>query len=60
LTNETFELSCSDQAYQIVETIPGWAHDITNVGDDDLIVMLWSNEVFDAHKPDTISMKVST
>lgn len=60
LTNETFELSCSDQAYQIVETIPGWAHDITNVGDDDLIVMLWSNEVFDAHKPDTISMKAST
>lgn len=60
LTNETFELSCSDQAYQIVETIPGWAHDITNVGKDDLIVMLWSNEVFDAHKPDTISMKAST
>jgi UDP-2-acetamido-2,6-beta-L-arabino-hexul-4-ose reductase len=60
LTNETFELSCSDKAYQIVETIPGWAHDITNVGDDDLIVMLWSNEVFDTQKPDTISMKAST
>ena len=59
LTNETFELSCSDQEYKIVETIPGWAHDITNVGDDDLIVMLWSNEVFDAQKPDTISMKAS-
>jgi UDP-2-acetamido-2,6-beta-L-arabino-hexul-4-ose reductase len=42
----------------IVETVPGWAHDITNVGDDDLIVMLWANEIFDRLRPDTISMKV--
>lgn len=59
LTYETFELLCNEQNYQIVETIPGWAHDITNIGDDDLIVMLWTNEVFDPHKPDTISMKAS-
>ena len=59
LTNEMFDLFCSHQPYQIVETIPGWAHDITNVGDDDLIVMLWANEIFDPGKPDTISMKVS-
>ena len=60
LTNEKFDLFCSHQPYQIVETIPGWAHDITNVGDDDLIVMLWANEVFNPQKPDTISMKVSS
>jgi UDP-2-acetamido-2,6-beta-L-arabino-hexul-4-ose reductase len=37
----------------VVETIPGWAHDITNVGDDEMIVMLWANEVFDPSRPDT-------
>ena len=42
----------------IVETIPGWAHDVTNVGSDELIVMLWANEIFDRQKPDTISHKV--
>ena len=25
---------------EIVETIPGWAHDVTNIGQDELIVML--------------------
>ena len=38
---------------------PGWAHDITNVGDDELIVMLWANEIFDRARPDTVAMKVS-
>ena len=38
---------------QIVETVPGWTHDITNTGTDDLIVMLWANEVFDPVRPDT-------
>ncbi|PKO45365.1 MAG: capsular biosynthesis protein [Betaproteobacteria bacterium HGW-Betaproteobacteria-3] len=45
---------------KIVETVPGWTHNITNVGDDDLIVMLWANEIYDRANPDTISMKVDT
>ena len=31
----------------IVESIPGWSHDIKNIGSDELIVMLWANEIFD-------------
>lgn len=42
----------------IVETVPGWAHNITNIGDEELIVMLWANEVFDSQHPDTIAWKV--
>jgi UDP-2-acetamido-2,6-beta-L-arabino-hexul-4-ose reductase len=38
--------------------VPGWAHDIPNIGEDDLIVMLWANEIFDRARPDTIAMKV--
>lgn len=58
LTRELYELRTSGDVPQVVDTIPGWAHDITNVGDDDLVVMLWANENFDREKPDTISSKV--
>jgi len=37
----------------IVETIPGWVHDITNTGIEKAIVFLWANEVFDKLNPDT-------
>ena len=43
---------------RIVETVPGWTHNITNIGDDEMIVMLWANEVFDRAHPDTIALKV--
>lgn len=55
VTGEVCELNTSDKSAKIVETIPGWIHDITNSGDDDLIVMLWANEIFDRERPDTIA-----
>ncbi len=58
LTGETHELMTSGETPEIVETVPGWAHDITNVGDDEMLVMLWANEVFDRDQPDTIAAKV--
>jgi len=57
-TGETHELVSRGGEAQIVETIPGWTHNITNIGDDELIVMLWANEIFDRQRPDTIAMKV--
>ena len=57
-TGETHELvTCGDQA-EVVETVPGWTHDITNIGDDEMVVMLWANEVFDRARPDTFTCKV--
>lgn len=53
LSGERHDLRISGDVPTIVDTIPGWAHDITNVGDDELVVMLWANEVFDRGKPDT-------
>jgi UDP-2-acetamido-2,6-beta-L-arabino-hexul-4-ose reductase len=58
LTNETYEVLTSDSKPTIVETIPGWAHDVTNIGSEDLIALLWANEIFDREKPDTLSAKV--
>jgi UDP-2-acetamido-2,6-beta-L-arabino-hexul-4-ose reductase len=53
VTREQYELYTKADSPQIVESVPGWAHDITNVGHDEMIVMLWANEVFDRDRPDT-------
>lgn len=55
LTDQTFEVESHGDEPLIVETIPGWAHDITNIGEDELVVMLWANEIFDRQKPDTVA-----
>lgn len=53
-TGETHEIIAGGDTPQIVETVPGWAHDITNIGADDLVVLIWSNEPFDPERPDTV------
>jgi UDP-2-acetamido-2,6-beta-L-arabino-hexul-4-ose reductase len=58
-SGETHELTTRGGEGRIVETIPGWTHNIVNVGEDELIVMLWANEIFDRARPDTIAMKVN-
>jgi UDP-2-acetamido-2,6-beta-L-arabino-hexul-4-ose reductase len=58
-TGETHELTTRGGEGIIVETIPGWTHNIANVGEDELIVMLWANEIFDRARPDTVGMKVN-
>lgn len=55
ITGERYELSVDSETPEIVETVPGWSHDVTNVGSDELIVMLWANEIFDREAPDTIA-----
>lgn len=54
-TGEAHELVTSGAKAEIVETVPGWTHDITNIGSDEMIVMLWANEVFDRQRPDTFA-----
>ena len=58
LTDELYELRTSGNKPTVVDTIPGWSHDITNVGNDEMVVMLWANESFDRQKPDTVASKV--
>ncbi|HNA87509.1 MAG TPA: NAD-dependent epimerase/dehydratase family protein [Nitrospira sp.] len=58
ISDERYELTVSGGEATIVETAPGWTHNISNIGDEDMIVMLWANEVFDPSKPDTVAMKV--
>ncbi len=58
VTNENFELFTTGDHPRVVETVPGWTHDITNMGSEEMVVMLWANEIFDRARPDTVSSKV--
>ncbi len=58
LTNEVYYLETLGDKPKVVETVPGWTHDITNIGSDEMVVMLWANEIFDRANPDTIASKV--
>ena len=58
VTQQRHSIDTSGDHPEIVETIPGWSHDITNIGEDDMIVMLWANEVFDRARPDTYAAAV--
>lgn len=58
ISGEKYELVTEGSKPEIVETVPGWTHDITNIGEDEMIVMLWANEIFDRDHPDTIAEKV--
>jgi UDP-2-acetamido-2,6-beta-L-arabino-hexul-4-ose reductase len=55
ITGERYELTVNSETPEVVETVPGWSHDVTNVGSEELIVMLWANEIFDREAPDTIA-----
>jgi UDP-2-acetamido-2,6-beta-L-arabino-hexul-4-ose reductase len=60
ISGEFYELFTTGEQPEIVETVPGWTHDITNVGDNEMIVMLWANEIFDREHPDTFVRSVGT
>jgi UDP-2-acetamido-2,6-beta-L-arabino-hexul-4-ose reductase len=47
----SFRLSGDEPAAVDMPTM--WVHNITNVGDSELLTLFWSNEVFDPERPDT-------
>ncbi len=53
LNGSNFSIETSSSSPEVVDTIPGWSHDITNIGDEVMIVLLWANELFDKNNPDT-------
>jgi UDP-2-acetamido-2,6-beta-L-arabino-hexul-4-ose reductase len=58
ITGELYDVKLSGDNPQVVDSIPGWAHEIINICDSDAIIMLWANEVFDQQHPDCIPCEV--
>lgn len=48
----------SGSAPQVVDIPPGYTHCLENLGDTDMITLMWANERFDPDAPDTIRLPV--
>lgn len=58
-TGEKREFEVCGDNIQAVHMLPGYTHNIINLSDsEDLITMMWANELFDPNRPDTYSENV--
>lgn len=53
-----YEFEVSDEDIKIVTIPVGYTHNIENIGDEEMILVLWCNELFDEKEPDTYYKKV--
>jgi len=58
LGEEIIEYPVSGRQFQVVDIPPGYTHSIENVGQNDLVVLFWADEIFDPTSPDTFPMSV--
>lgn len=58
ITDEKISYRVSDKKMEVVEMIPGYTHNIKNIGSEELILFLWANEIFDHANPDTYFLEV--
>jgi UDP-2-acetamido-2,6-beta-L-arabino-hexul-4-ose reductase len=58
LGSDVIEYFVSGRQFRVVDIPPGYTHSIENVGQRDLIVLFWADEIFDPDIPDTIGMMV--
>ena len=53
-TDEVLEFEVSGDRIQAVHMLPGYAHNIINLSEtENLVTVMWTNEVFDPNHPDT-------
>ncbi|WP_321777756.1 WxcM-like domain-containing protein [Sulfurimonas sp.] len=58
VTNEKISYDVSEKKMEIVEMIPGYTHNITNTGNEEMLLFLWANENYDDKNPDTYFLEV--
>ena len=59
ITSKEIKIFAESEHPKVVESIPGWVHNITNIGDTELKVLLWSSEIFDKTNPDTFQRNIN-
>ncbi len=53
-TDEVIEFEVSGDRIQAVHMLPGYTHNIINLSDtENLVTVMWANEIFDPRHPDT-------
>lgn len=57
-TTEVIEYFVSGDKLEVVDIPVGYTHNIENLGDTDMVTVMWVNECFDPEKPDTYFLEV--
>ena len=58
-TDDIYEFVVSDDKLQAVHMLPGYTHSIMNIDTrEELITLMWANELFDKNHPDTFHEEV--
>jgi UDP-2-acetamido-2,6-beta-L-arabino-hexul-4-ose reductase len=57
-SDDIIEYFVSGEKLEVVDIPVGYTHNIENLGDTDMVTIMWVNEVFDKEKPDTYFLKV--
>ena len=58
-TDEILEFEVSGEKIEAVHMLPGYTHNIINLSEtENLVTVMWANEIFDREHPDTYSEKV--
>ena len=52
------EYFVSGDKLEVVDIPCGYTHNIENLGDTDMVTIMWCNETFNPEKPDTYYLKV--
>lgn len=56
--DKVIEYYASGDKIEVIDIPTGYTHNIENLGDTDLVTLMWCNEPFDPDKPDTAFLKV--
>lgn len=56
--DEVKEYYVSGEKMEVVDIPVGYTHNIENLGDTDMVTIMWVNEIFDPNNPDTYFLEV--
>ena len=56
--DKVIEYFVSGDKLEVVDIPTGYTHNIENIGENDLVTIMWANEKFDPENPDTYFLKV--
>lgn len=57
-SNNIIQYFVNGETLEVVDIPTGYTHNIENLGDSDMVTIMWANECFDPEKPDTYYLEV--
>ncbi len=57
-SDSIIQYNVSGDELEIVEMIPGYTHNIKNIGNEEMVLLIWANENYNSEAPDTNFLEV--